>query len=94
MRRSCNKCTHAKNLHVGVTNVKITRRHSNTFRRRPLHGFTLVELLVVLSIIALLVSILIVLCHLENGRNIFNNSQLRHNNANGLETIKLKQIHR
>ena len=35
-----------------------------------------------------------VLCHLENGRNIFNNSQLRHNNANGLETIKLKQIHR
>ena len=59
MRRSCNKCTHAKNLHVGVTNVKITRRHSNTFRRRPLHGFTLVELLVVISIIALLVSILL-----------------------------------
>ena len=59
MRRSCNKSTHAKNLHVGVANTKKTQRHGSTFRRLPLHGFTLVELLVVISIIALLVSILL-----------------------------------
>jgi len=58
MQRSCNQSTHAKNLRVEVTNIKNTQRHSNHFRRLPLHGFTLVELLVVISIIALLVSIL------------------------------------
>ena len=57
MRKSCNKSTHAKNLYAAINNVKITQRHSNTFRRLPLHGFTLIEVLVVIAIIALLSAI-------------------------------------
>jgi prepilin-type N-terminal cleavage/methylation domain-containing protein len=58
MRRRGDKITHAQNLRVGVNKVNFSRRHDNTSRRQPLHGFTLVELLVVISIIALLLSIM------------------------------------
>ena len=59
MRKDCNKSAHVRNFHAEVHDVAIAQRHDNTLRRRGQYGFTLVELLVVVSIIALLVSILI-----------------------------------
>jgi len=59
MRRYSDKIAHNKILHVGVNKIKFScRRHDNASRRQSLHGFTLVELLVVISIIAILLSIL------------------------------------
>ena len=59
MRRNLYKITHNKDLHVGVNKINFShRRHDTVSRRQSLHGFTLVELLVVISIIALLLAIL------------------------------------
>ena len=60
MRRNLYKITHNQNLHVGVNKINFShRRHDTVSRRQSLHGFTLVELLVVISIIALLIAILL-----------------------------------
>ena len=54
---SCNNLGHDESLRVrGRKNVKAQRKFSF---RRPLHGFTLVELLVVITIIGILIALLL-----------------------------------
>lgn len=60
MRKNMDKITHNKDLKVGVNKIVFSDRcHDTVLRHKSLYGFTLVELLVVISIIALLLSIMI-----------------------------------
>ena len=44
---------------MGPREIKIARRQSNSSRPRPLHGFSLVELLIVIAVIVILIALLL-----------------------------------
>ena len=58
MLKACNKRSHAKNRHAEVDDVAMAQCPGSTLRAPRLHGFTLVELLVVIATIAFLVFLL------------------------------------